>query len=40
VWRFEGNKPMGKHRRRWEDNITMDLQEMSCGNGIDLCDSA
>jgi len=21
----------GRHRRRWEDNITMDLQELECG---------
>ena len=24
----------GKHRRRWEDNIKMDLQEVGCG-GMD-----
>ena len=24
----EGKRPMGKPRRRWEDNIKMDLQEM------------
>jgi hypothetical protein len=24
----EGNKPLGKPRRRWEDNIKMNLQEV------------
>ena len=23
--------PLGKPRRRWEDNIKMDLKEMGCG---------
>jgi CRISPR/Cas system-associated protein Cas7 (RAMP superfamily) len=23
--------PLGKPRRRWEDNIKMDLQEVGCG---------
>jgi hypothetical protein len=23
--------PLGRPRRRWEDNITMDLQEVGCG---------
>jgi hypothetical protein len=27
----EGKRPMGRPRRRWEDNITMDLQELGCG---------
>ena len=27
----EGNRPLGRPRRRWEDNIKMDLQEMGCG---------
>jgi len=26
----EGNRPLGKPRRRWEDNIIMDLQEVGC----------
>jgi len=30
----EGKRPRGRHRRRWEDNIKMDLQEMGCG-GMD-----
>jgi hypothetical protein len=27
----EGKIPLGRHRRRWEDNIKMDLQEVGCG---------
>ena len=27
----EGKRPLGRHRRRWEDNIKMDLQEVGCG---------
>jgi len=27
----EGKRPMGTHRRRWVDNIRMDLQEVGCG---------
>jgi len=23
-------RPLGRPRRRWEDNITMDLQEVGC----------
>jgi hypothetical protein len=26
----EVNRPLGRHRRRWEDNIKMDLQEVGC----------
>jgi hypothetical protein len=30
----EGKRPLGKPRRRWEDNIKMDLQEAGgdCGD--------
>ena len=28
VGKPEGKKPLGRPRRRWEDNIKMDLQEM------------
>jgi hypothetical protein len=30
--------PLGRPRRRWEDNIKMDLQEVGCGvmDGIEL----
>jgi len=24
--------PLGRHMRRWEHNIKMDLQELGCGN--------
>ena len=27
----EGKEPMGRPRRRWVDNIRMDLQEVGCG---------
>jgi hypothetical protein len=30
----EGNRPLGRPRRRWEDHIRMDLQEVGCG-GMD-----
>jgi len=26
----EGKKPLSRPRRRWEDNIKMDLQEVGC----------
>jgi hypothetical protein len=26
----EGKRPLGRPRRRWEDNIKMDLQEVEC----------
>jgi hypothetical protein len=29
----EGKKPLGKPRRRWEDNIKMDVQEVGGGRG-------
>ena len=27
----EGRRPLGRPRRRWVDNIRMDLQGMGCG---------
>jgi len=27
----EGKRPLGRPRRRWEDNIKMVLQEVGCG---------
>jgi hypothetical protein len=33
------NRPLGRPRRRWEDNIKMDLQEVGCG-GIDWIELA
>ena len=31
VGKPEGRRPLGIPRRRWEDNIKMDLQEVGCG---------
>jgi hypothetical protein len=31
VGKPEGKNPLGRPRRRWEDNIRMDLQEVGCG---------
>ena len=31
VGKPEGRRPLGRPRRRWMDNIRMDLQEMGCG---------
>ena len=28
----EGNNPLGKPKRRWEDNIKLDLHEVRCGS--------
>jgi hypothetical protein len=30
----EGRRPHGRHRRRWEDNIEMYLQEVEWGVGL------
>ena len=27
----EGRRPLGRPRRRWVDNVRMDLQEVECG---------
>jgi hypothetical protein len=39
VGRPEGRRPLGRPRRRWEDNIKMDLQEVGWG-GMDWSDMA
>ena len=39
VGKPEGKKPLGKPRRRWEDNIKMALQEVDCG-GMDWIELA
>jgi hypothetical protein len=38
VGKPEGKRPLGRPRRRWEDNIMMDLQEMGgcCGYWMEL----
>jgi hypothetical protein len=36
VGKPEGKRPLGKPRRRWEDNIKMDVQEVGLGSwGLD-----
>ena len=39
VGKPEGKRPLERPRRRWEDNIKMDLQEAGCG-GTDWIDLA
>ena len=38
VGKPEGKRPLGRHRRRLEDNIKMDLQEVGrlCGDWMEL----
>jgi hypothetical protein len=38
VGKPEGKRPLGRPRRRWEDNIKMDLQEVggNCGDWMEL----
>ena len=38
VGKPEGKRPLGRPRRRWEDNIRMDLQKVggSCGDRMEL----
>ena len=37
----EGKRPLGRPRRRWEDNIKMDLREVDyeAGDCIDLTEA-
>ena len=39
VGKPEGKRPLGKPRRKWEDNIKMDLQEVRC-EGVDWIELA
>jgi hypothetical protein len=39
VGKPERKRPIGRPRRRWEDNIKMNLQEMGCG-GMDCIELA
>ena len=38
VGKPEGKRPLGRPRRRWDDNIKMDLQEVGrgCGDLMEL----
>ena len=38
VGKPEGRRPLGRSRRRWEDDIKMDLQEVGgdCGDWMEL----
>ena len=38
VGKPEGKRPLGRPRRRWENDNKMDLQEVggSCGDGMEL----
>ena len=40
VGKPEGKRPLGRPRRRWEDNIKMDLQEMGrgCGDSMEVAE--
>jgi hypothetical protein len=35
VGKPKGKRPLGRLRRRWLDNIKMDLQEVRWGGGMD-----
>jgi len=39
VWRSDGKSPLGRPRRRWEDDINTDYQEVGCG-GMDWIELA
>jgi len=39
VGKPEGKRQIGRPRRRWDDNIKMDLQEVGCG-GMDWIELA
>jgi len=39
VGKPERKRPLGRPRRRWEDNIKVDIQEMECG-GMDWIELA
>ena len=34
VGKSEGKRPLGRPRRRWEDNIKIDLRDVSCDPGV------
>jgi len=38
VGKPDGKRPLGRPRRRWVDNIRMDLQEVGCGSECSTCE--
>jgi hypothetical protein len=36
VGKPEGKRPLGRPKRRWEDNVRMDIQEVGCEDWIGL----
>ena len=38
VGKPEGRRPLGRPRRRWEDNIKMDLQDVGACTWIDVAE--
>jgi hypothetical protein len=39
VGKLEGKRPLGIYRRKWDDNIKMDVQEVGC-RGMDWIELA
>jgi hypothetical protein len=39
VGKHEGKRPLRRRRRRWEDSIKMDIQDVGCG-GMDRIELA
>ena len=37
VGKPEGKRPLGRPKRRWEDNIKMDRRGVEWGNGLEFC---
>ena len=35
MWRTDGNRQLGRARRRWKNNIKMNLQEIGWRDGLD-----
>jgi hypothetical protein len=38
VGKPEGKRSLGRPRRRWEDDIKMDLREVGCGDWMELAE--
>jgi hypothetical protein len=39
VGKPEGNRPLGRPRRRWEDGIRMNIRDIGCGAGLNTTGS-